>query len=288
MVEISPSLVMKLRKMTSQGMMDCKKALEEAGGDIDAAVQILRKKGLSTLAKRADRQTSEGIVVSKSSEDGKTVALATLCCETDFVAKSDDFIATAEALADYALACPADEGTENLLETKIDGKKFSDLITEIVSKTGEKIEIGDYVRYKLDGSGLIQVYIHFNKKVGTMVQIDCSDESVASAEPIKVAAADIAMHITAAKPLALDRQGISPEIIEREKAIFAEQVKDKPANIIERIIEGKMKKFYQENCLLEQVFVKDNNKTVAQVLAEAARQAGGQAQIKRFARFEVG
>jgi len=288
MVEISPSMVMKLRKMTSQGMMDCKKALEEAGGDIDAAVQILRKKGLSTLAKRADRQTSEGIVVSKSSEDGKTVALATLCCETDFVAKSDDFIATAEALADYALACPADEGTENLLETKIDGKKFSDLITEIVSKTGEKIEIGDYVRYKLDGSGLIQVYIHFNKKVGTMVQIDCSDESVASAEPIKVAAADIAMHITAAKPLALDRQGISPEIIEREKAIFAEQVKDKPANIIERIIEGKMKKFYQENCLLEQVFVKDNNKTVAQVLAEAARQAGGQAQIKRFARFEVG
>jgi len=288
MVEISASLVMKLRKMTSQGMMDCKRALQEANGDIDAAVQVLRKKGLATLAKRAARETSEGIVVTKSSQQPNVVTLATLCCETDFVAKNDDFVAAAEKLGEYALACQADEGAENILATAVDGKNFSDVLTDTVSKTGEKIEVGDYARYKLDGPGLIKTYIHFNKKVGTMVEVETSDEKVASAEGITRAAADIAMHITATKPMALDTDGVSAEIIDKEKAIFAEQVKNKPANIIDKIVEGKMKKFYKENCLLEQLFVKDDSKSVRQVLAEAAKAAGGEAKIKRFARFEVG
>jgi elongation factor Ts len=286
MAEISATLVMELRKISGQGMMDCKKALQESEGNIDEAMNILRKKGLATLAKRAGRETSEGRVVSKSSDDGKTATMATLCCETDFVAKSDDFIATAKLLADYALACPADEGADNLLESTIDGKKFSEVLTATVSKTGEKTQVGDYAKYKLDGPGIISTYIHFNEKVGTMVQIETSDEKTANA--LKQTASDIAMHITATKPLALDKDQIDAEMIERERAIFAEQVKNKPANIIDKIVEGKMQKFYAENCLLQQPFVKDDSKSVEKFLAEAAKQAGGQAKIERFVRFEVG
>jgi len=288
MAEISASLVMKLRKMTGQGMMDCKRALQEADGDIDKAVEILRKKGLATLAKRAGRETTEGLVVSKINEDGTKAVMATLCCETDFVAKSDDFVAAANALAEYAMACSASDGTENILETSIDGKKFDDILTGTVSKTGEKTQVGDYAKYELDGPGLIGIYVHFNKKVGSMVQIESDNENIAKSDVLKRSASDIAMHITAIKPLAIDKDGIDPEVIKQEKAIFAEQVKNKPANIIEKIVEGKIKKFYSENCLLQQPFVKDDSKTVAQFLADAAKQASGQAKIKRFVRFEVG
>ncbi|HEC03713.1 MAG TPA: elongation factor Ts [Phycisphaerales bacterium] len=288
MADISAAMVMELRKMSGQGMMDCKKALQETDGDVQKAMDLLRKKGLATLAKRAGRETSEGLVVHKNSDDGKTAVLATLCCETDFVAKSDDFIATADALTDYALACAADEGADSVLETEIDGKTFGELLTENVSKTGEKTEVGDYAKFKLDGPGLICTYIHFNHKVGTMVQIETNDDATADVDAIRQTASDIAMHITATKPLALDKDQIDPETVEREKAIFAEQVKNKPANIVDKIVEGKMKKFFAENCLLQQAFVKDDSKTVEQVLAEAAKEAGGQAGIKRFIRFEVG
>jgi elongation factor Ts len=288
MAEISASMVMKLRKMSGQGMMDCKKALAEANGDVEQAIDILRKKGLATLAKRAERETSEGVVVGRSREDGKVAAMATLCCETDFVARSDDFVSAAGTLTDFALSCSADEGVENVLETSVGGKKFSDILAEIVSRTGEKIQVGDFAKYRLDGPGLISIYIHFNGKVGTIVQIETSDETVAAAGALKQTAADIAMHITATKPLALDKNGIDSKTIEREKAIFAEQVKNKPANIIDKIVEGKMKKFFAENCLVEQLFVKDDSKTIAQVLDEAAKQAGGAAKIKRFVRFEIG
>jgi elongation factor Ts len=274
--------------MSGQGMMDCKKALEESGGDVEKAIDILRKKGLATLAKRAERETKEGLVVGGTGKDGRTAAMATLCCETDFVTKSDDFAAAAKTLGEFALACPADEGAENVLGTSIGGKKFSDIVSDLASKTGEKIQVGDFAKYKLDRPGLISTYIHFNGKVGTMVEIETGDEKTAGAEAIKQTAADIAMHITATKPLALDKSGVDSGTIEREKAIFAEQIKNKPANIIDKIVEGKMKKFFAENCLIEQQFVKDDSKTVAQVLDEAAKKAGGSAKIKRFVRFEVG
>ncbi len=288
MAEISAAMVMELRKMSGQGMMDCKRALQEADGDVEQAMDILRKKGLATLAKRAGRETSEGLVVCKSSADGKTAAMATLCCETDFVARSDDFVATAQAMADFALACPVDQGAESILETTLDDRKFSDILTETVSKTGEKTQVGDYAKYKLDGPGLIGTYVHFNEKVGTMVQIETSDEATATADALMQTGSDIAMHITATKPLALDKDQIDPDTIEREKAIVADQAKNTPANTIDTIVDGKIKKFFAENCLLQQAFVKDDSKTVEQVLAEAAKQAGGEAEIKRFVRFEVG
>ncbi|MGD9109592.1 MAG: translation elongation factor Ts [Phycisphaerales bacterium] len=288
MSEISAATVMKLRKMSGQGMMDCKKALAEANGDMDKAMDILRKKGLATLAKRAERETSEGMVISKITDDGRCAILATLCCETDFVAKSDDFATLADKLQEYAMACSDDVSTDAFLSTEVDGKSFNDLITETVSKTGEKTQLGDYARCKLDGPGLLSVYVHFNKKVGTMLHIETGDDSVAADDSFRTTANDIAMHITATKPLALDKDGIDPDVLEKEKAIFAEQVKNKPAEIVEKIVEGKMKKFYAENCLLAQPFVKDDKKSISQVLAEAAKNAGGTAKIKRFVRFEVG
>jgi elongation factor Ts len=150
------------------------------------------------------------------------------------------------------------------------------------------MQVGDYAKFKLESPGLIQIYIHFNQKVGTMLQIETGDETTAAGDSLKRTAADIAMHITATKPLALDKDGIDPAMIEREKSIFAEQVKNKPANIIDKIVAGKLKKFFAENCLLDQRFVKDDSKSVAQVLNEAAKQAAGEARIKGFVRFEVG
>ena len=288
MAEIPAALVVKLRKMSGQGMMDCKKALEEANGNVDEAMAILRKKGLATLAKRAERATTQGLVVGKTSSDGKTAVLASLCCETDFVANSDDFKAAAEKLAEYGMACAQNDGIENVLGTVVAGKKFNDVITELVSKTGEKTEIGDYAKFKLDGPGLISTYIHFNKKVGTTLEISASDAKVASSDELKRAGADIAMHITATKPLALDKSGIDPKVIEQEKSIYADQVKNKPANIVDKIVEGKLNKFFEDNCLLDQKFVKDDTKTVAQVLEEAAKSAGGKATLKKFVRFDVG
>lgn len=288
MAEISASAVMKLRKISGQGMMDCKNALNESKGNVEKAMELLRKKGLATLAKRADRETSEGLVVTKTSDDGKIVVLASLCCETDFVSKGDDFGAMADKLANYAYKCDADQGVENILETELDGKKFRTVLTDTVSKMGEKMEVGDYAKYKLDAPGLITTYIHFNKKVGAMIQLQADKDSVASSDVVKRALADIAMHITAINPLALDKNGIDPAKIEQEKVIFEDQVKDKPENMREKIIQGKLNKFYAENCLLSQAFVKDDSKTVTQVIEEAAKKAGGKAEIVKFVRFAVG
>lgn len=288
MAEITAAAVMKLRNMSGQGMMDCKKALAETDGDVEKAMELLRKKGLATLAKRSEREASEGLAVCKASEDGKTVAMATLCCETDFVSKSEGFGAVAGSLADYAMECNAAEGIDALLATSLDGKTFQEKITDLVSQTGEKTEVGNYAKFKLDGPGLISTYIHFNGKVGAMVKIEASDDNVAASEPVQAIAGDICMHISAVKPLSLDKSGIDPVLAAKERDIYTEQVKDKPAQIIDKIVDGKMGRFYAENCLLQQPFVKDDKKTVEQVLTDAAKQAGGKAKLVQFVRFEVG
>ena len=285
MADIPASTVMKLRKMSGQGMMDCKKALNETEGDLEKALEILRKKGLATLEKRAGRETSEGIVVTKST--GNSSILATLCCETDFVSKSEDFLKTADVLSDYALACEAEQGAEAVLATSVDGVTFEKVLTDLVSKTGEKTEVGEFTRYTSDASSVVSSYVHFNKKIGTMVQIECSSESVAESDDFRQAASDIAMHITAVNPLALDKDGLDPEMVQKEKAVYAEQVKNKPAEIIDKIVEGKLNKFYAERCLLSQPFVKDDSKTVKEVIDEAAKAAGGEAKIRKYVRLSV-
>jgi len=286
MAEIPASVVMKLRKLSGQGMMDCKRALEETNGDMDKALDELRKKGLATLAKRADRDTSEGRLIQAVSADGKVSALATLCCETDFVANNDDFKEACQKLAQCALAVAADEGAAALMDCPTDGKKFSDLMTDLVSKTGEKTQVGNYVRYKLAGAGVIGNYVHFNSKVGTMVEIETSGDAVSAA--LKTLANEIAMHITAINPVALNRDSVDPAVVVREREIAADQVKDKPANMVEKIVDGKMAKFFKDNCLVDQPFVKDDTKTVTEILNATAKAAGGTAKIKRFVRFEIG
>jgi len=286
MTGIPASAVVKLRKISGQGMMDCKKALEESGGDMEKALDLLRKKGLVTMAKRADKETSEGRVIKSVSPDGRVAALATLCCETDFVAKNDDFVSACEKLARCALAASADKGADALTDVAVDGRKISDLITELVSKTGEKTQVGSYVRYRLSGPGVIGSYVHFTSKVGTLVEIETSDDNAAKA--VKTVADEIAMHVTAMNPVAVDRGSVEPAVVAREREIAAEQVKDKPANMIEKIVDGKMAKFFKENCLVDQPFVKDDSKTVSEALTQAAKTAGGTAKIKRFVRFEIG
>jgi elongation factor Ts len=286
MAEISASVVMKLRKLSGQGMMDCKKALEDSNGDMEKALDMLRKKGLATMAKRADKETSEGRLYKALSSDGKTAALSMLCCETDFVAKNDDFTAACEKLAKASLIASADQGAENLANTVVDGQKISDMITELVSKTGEKTQVGDYIRYKLSGPGAIGSYVHFNSKVGTLVEVEASDDTTANA--VKAIADGIAMHVTAMNPVAVDRSCVDPKVVAREREIAAEQVKDKPANMIEKIVDGKMAKYFKENCLIDQPFVKDDTKTISEALTQAAKTAGGTAKIKRCVRFEIG
>jgi elongation factor Ts len=286
MAEISASIVMKLRKLSGQGMMDCKKALEETGGDMEKALDMLRKKGLATMAKRADKDTSEGRLFKALSPDGRVAALAMLCCETDFVAKNDDFTAVCEKLAKATLLAAADQGAESLVDVVVDGQKVADMITELVSKTGEKTQVGDYIRYRLSGSGVIGSYVHFNSKVGTLVEVEASDDNTANA--VKAVADGIAMHVTAMNPVGLDRDSVDPATVAREREIAAEQVKDKPANMVEKIVDGKMAKFFKENCLIDQPFVRDDTKTVSEALTQAAKTAGGTAKVKRFVRFEIG
>jgi len=286
MADISAATVMKLRKMSGQGMMDCKKALGESDGDLDAAMDILRKKGLATLEKRAGRDTTEGRVVCKVSDDKKTIAISSLCCETDFASKSADFVAAANLLADYSMVCESDEGGENLAETAVDGKKFSEVITELISKTGEKTEVGDYVRYSVTGTGALGVYIHFNNKLGAVVEIETSSDDVSCA--VAEVAVGVAMHITAMNPMGVDRDSVDPDVIEKERAVAAEQVKGKPAEIMDKILDGKINKFLKDNCLVYQTFVKDESVTIEEVVAAAAKGAGGKAKIKRFTRIEIG
>ena len=286
MAEITAATVMKLRKMSGQGMMDCKKALGETDGDLDAAMELLRKKGLATLEKRAGRDTTEGRVMCQTTDDGKTAVMVSLCCETDFVAKNDDFAAAAEKLLECGFKAPVEHGAEALLDVEIDGKKFSEILTDTVSKTGEKTEVGDFERYTLSESGVIGTYVHFNNKVGAMVEIETDSDAVS--EEVKPVADGICMHITAMNPMALDQNSFDPEVIEKERKIAAEQVKDKPSNIIDKIVDGKIGKFLKDNCLVEQSFVKDDSKTAGQALADAAKAAGGEAKIKRFVRIEIG
>ena len=286
MAEITAATVMKLRKMSGQGMMDCKKALSETDGDLDAAMQLLRKKGLATLEKRAGRDTTEGKVLCEVTEDKKTAVRVSLCCETDFVAKNDDFCEAAGKLLQCGFAAPVDEGGQALAAIEVDGRKFVDILTDVVSKTGEKTEVGDFARYTLTGTGVLGTYVHFNDKVGAMVEVEASSDEVAQA--VKSVADGICMHIAAMNPAALDQDSFDPEVIEKERVIAAEQVKDKPANIIDKIVDGKIGKFLKDNCLIEQPFVKDDSKTVSQTLTDAAKAAGGEAKIKRFVRIEIG
>ncbi|AQQ70657.1 Elongation factor Ts [Limihaloglobus sulfuriphilus] len=284
MADITAATVMKLRKMTGQGMMDCKKALQETNGDLDEAMTLLRKKGLATMEKRSGRDTGEGRVVTRT--DANTTILASLCCETDFVAKNDDFIALSEKMLDYVAACDCENG-QKLEDVELNGEKFSELITVLVSKTGEKTEVGDCAKFTVGDNSYVGTYIHFNNKVAGMVEIECDSADTANSTEIKEIANGVCMHITAAKPEALNKEDFDKEELAKEEAIARDQVKDKPANIIDKIVEGKINKMLSERCLVNQKYVVNEDMTVEEAVNAAAKAAGGTASIKRFARIEI-
>ncbi len=278
---ISPKIVQELREKTGVGMMDCKRALEETGGDLEEAVKVLRKKGMATAQKKSARAASDGLVVASISPDGTTGALLEMNCETDFVAKTDDFKGMAEDLcAQVASAAPA--SVEALLDqplTKDAGHKVKDLIVAKVAKLGENIQLRRFARYQ---GGLMASYIHAGGKIGVLMECQ-----VASAtEEMKLVTKDLCMQVAAAAPRFVSRDEVTPDVLESEKEIYKAQVlaQGKPAAIIDKIVEGKMNKFYEEACLLEQPFVKDTAISVQKHMDAAAKGL----KVVRFTRYVLG
>ncbi len=256
---ISAQDVNKLRQMTGAGMMDCKKALVEADGDFEKAVELLRKKGQKVSASRADRETSEGVVFAKTNEDHSKGVLVAFTCETDFVAKNDDFVALGQEITDIAFTeSPAD--VEALSALKSGDLTIAEKIVEATGKIGEKLEIKAYT--VVEGEAVVP-YIHSNKKLGVLVALKNTNGS-----SVDEAGKDVAMQIAAMNPVAVDKDGVDQSIIEKEIEIGKEQAlqEGKPENIVEKIAQGKLQKFFKENTLLSQSFVKDNSQTIAQYL----------------------
>jgi len=290
MAEIKAALVKQLRDQTGQAMMDCKKALVETEGDVDKAVDFLRKKGMAVLEKRGGRETREGRIISKISNDGKTAVLAMLCSETDFTANSDAFGQAGQALVEGILtAATPPAGAEEVSALKTGkGQSVGEAVNAVISTTGEKITVGPFARFDLGGSGLLHSYVHFNGKVGTLLQIETETDDAAGSEAVRTLAGDLAMHVTAANPTAVTRDDVDPELVAREKDVAAAQIKNKPAEIIEKIVVGKINKWFQHVVLLEQPFVKDDSKTVSALLDEVSKQVGTKITLKRFVRLQIG
>jgi elongation factor Ts len=284
--EITAQAVKALRDRTGAGMMECKKALAEADGDADKAIEVLRERGLAKAVKRSGRATSEGTVAIFLGD--RVAGIVELGCETDFVAKTPDFQALAASLAKALTDDAGIDGREALLDATVEGEKVGERISAAIGKMGENILLNRCQRISLEGSGRMGGYVHAGGKLGVVIGL----ATEASGEALEVLAKDIAMHVAAAdpSPVAVDRDGVPPELIEREKELFRRQAEQegKPAKVIDKIVEGRIKKFYGEVCLLEQSFVKDPDKSLKQLLEEAGAQLSTPVGVASFARFKLG
>ncbi len=275
MAEITAATVGKLREMTNAGMMDCKKALTEANGDMNAAVDILRKKGAATAAAKATREAKEGIISQYIAPGGKLGVLVEVNCETDFVARNDMFRAFADDAAKRLAADP--------------NANFDADAHAMVAKIRENIKVARHARMEVNGNGMIAAYIHTGAKVGVLVEVGAGKETTVASEEFKQLVKDITLQIAAGHPHAVSRIEVPQEIIAKEKEIAAEQVKGKPPQAIAKIVEGKLEKFYQTYCLVDQGFVKKNSEvSVKEHVGSVAKQLGDEIQIRRFVRFQVG
>ena len=279
---ISAAEVNELRKKTGAGMMDCKKALTEANGDFEKAIEILRKKGASVAAKRAEKSANEGMIITKISSDYKKAAIIELNCETDFVAKSEDFIKLANKVAETTFDTEAEEA-QKLLESN---KDLNNLLVDVMGKVGEKIEVSRVATEKAE-NGLLVDYVHMGSKLGVLVKFD--NVSSNSQELFEIGK-DIAMQVAAMNPICVYREEVPATTVEKEIDIYKELARKegKPENILEKIAQGKLNKFYQENCLAEQAFIKDNSKTINDLISEFNKKNGNQAKISLFKRFHLG
>ncbi|HAV39749.1 MAG: translation elongation factor Ts [Aquificaceae bacterium] len=284
---ISAELVKTLREMTGAGMLECKKALEEAGGDIEKAKEILRIRGLAKADKKAGRETKEGIIYTYVSEDRKKGVIIELNCETDFVAKNEQFVELALKLAKHIASLPENANKSGTGEDIKDQAYFEDtsttvgdLIKSAIARIGENIQLRRFVRFDTDG--YVHAYVHGIGRVGVLIDYTASQIN----DNVLRVVQDVALQIAAMKPEFVSIESVDPEVLERERRILTEQARQegKPENIIEKVVEGRLKKFYQEKVLLEQAFIKDEKKTVGQYIKESATGV----EIKRFVRFEVG
>ena len=267
---ITAAMVKELREKTGAGMMDCKKALTATDGDAAKAVDWLREKGIAKAEKKAGRVAAEGAVGAFVAADGKTGCVVEINCETDFAAGNDQFKELLAKVAEHIVATkPAD--LDALNDSEIEGKKVSTLITEATATIGEKISLRRFACYETEGR--LASYIHMGGKIGVLVNLTGGDEQLGK---------DVAMQIAAAAPMAVDRAGVDASALEHEKEVLRKQAEEegKPANIIERMVEGRINKFYKEVCLNEQIFVKDSEKTIKDVL--------GDVKVNEFTRFQLG
>jgi elongation factor Ts len=278
--EISAAQVKELRERTGAGMMDCKKVLQEAQGDLDRAADLLRERGIVKARSKAGRATSEGRVAASVAQDGRSAALIEVNCETDFVAKTDEFGALARELADLVRArSPRD--AEALLALPLDGASAHDRVVAAIAKVGENIRVRRLARLAAGAGGRLESYVHAGGKIGAIVQVEAADP----ARPeVAALAKNLCMHVAATSPLAVSRESLPPDLVEKERVMLRTQAEQegKPANILERMVEGRLKKFFQEVCLVEQPLVMDPDRSVA----EAAKAAG--ARVVDFRRFQLG
>lgn len=280
-MEISASQVKELRQRTGAGMMDCKKALVATHGNLDKAVDFLREKGLAAAAKKAGRIAAEGLVVAVVAADGTSGSLVEVNSETDFVAKNNAFQAFAAAVASHVLEHAPSDIDALLAQTMADGKSVADRLTERIATIGENLSIRRFARLQGD---CVTSYIHMGGKIGVLVALTGGGAAKAAA-----LGRDIAMHIAAVRPLYLSRGEVSEADIEHEREIFRAQALEsgKPAAVIDRIVTGRLEKFFAETCLLEQPFVKDTDVTIHQLLTRSAKELGGNVTLAQYARFEL-
>jgi elongation factor Ts len=284
--EISAQAVKALRDRTGAGMMECKKALGDAAGDVERAIALLRERGLAKAVKRAGRATSEGTIALASS--GAAAAILELGCETDFVAKTDDFQAVANALARAALAHPEAKTPADLLDLAEGGRTLGESVQAASGKLGENVELKRVAHLALAGGGRTGGYLHAGGRLGVIVAL----ESGAGAEGLDALAKDLAMHVAAhdPSPVSIDREGVPKELLAHEAELFRRRAEQegKPAPVIERIVTGRLEKFYSEVCLLEQAFVKDPDKKVKRLLEEAGQRLGRPVRVTGYVRFKLG
>lgn len=275
MAEITAAAVAKLREMTNAGMMDCKKALTQANGDMDAAVDILRKKGAATATAKAAREAREGVIAQYISPDGRSGVIVEVNCETDFVARNDMFRAMADDIAKKLLANP--------------NADFTAEREKAVAAMRENIKIARHQRMEVQGNGMVAAYIHTGAKVGVLVEVGAGKEATVSNPDFKQLVRDITLQIAAGSPSVVSRESVPADVVAKEREIATEQVKNKPPQAIAKIVEGKLDKFYQTYCLVDQGFVKRNSEvSVKEHMASVAKQLGDEVTIRRFVRFQVG
>jgi elongation factor Ts len=277
MTEITADVVKKLRDATNVSMMECKRALVEAGGDMEKATKILRERGMAVAAKKATRTANQGLVASAIIEGGRVASLVEVNCETDFVARNPSFQAFTKEMAEAAAR--TDGGLADQVKDKLLAK---------IQEIGENIVVRRNLRYTLSGPGLISSYIHLGGKVGVLLEVGAGKAETVEKPDVKELIRDLTLHVAACNPKYLTSAEVPAAEVAAEREIYAKQVKDKPAQIVDKIVDGKMKKFYGETCLVEQGFVKEPKQSVQDLLKEKSKQCGDVLTIRRFVRYQLG